>query len=486
MQGNTTTSVLEESEELVRFRQQWLEEVRSKKHHPPTHEQSSSTETPGSSAPASADAGSSSSAQEPPASPTAPHHRPHVHRPPRQGADVVTRGPKGAVKAQFSPSLKLAVDMYRHAVQQEQKGDLDDALRLYRNAFRMDANVDRAYHLVENEALQNAVAVTAAVSEDAAAAVKTHKKTGSTGSAGEVDGLVREMEGLGLSGAKVPVAHARGEGFVTGTLAQLVSGWPTVLAFEADEEQEGVPLQKLPDELLIIVVRMLDHTTIERFANVNRKARVITLDVSIWRPMVKTIYRPPMIADDEEIETLVTKYMTDWRRVYVEHPRVRYDGVYIAVCHYVRNGVGENVWVNYSHLITYYRFLRFYPDGQVLSLLTNEEQAPSQVIPLLKPSHRAKGFLIGKWYIDGTELHVGDLTEPDKPESRYTFQMLLDLRSRPVGRWNRLDLRTYDSVSVGSGDASPLALKNERPYWFSKVRSYAWNGRQEGPSAHPK
>ena len=32
---------------------------------------------------------------------------------------------------------------------------------------------------------------------------------------------------------------------------------------------------------------------------------------------------------------------------------------------------------------------------------------------------------------------------------------------------------TYDSVRLGSGEATPLALKNERPFWFSKVRSYA-------------
>ena len=51
--------------------------------------------------------------------------------------------------------------------------------------------------------------------------------------------------------------------------------------------------------------------------------------------------------------------------------------------------------------------------------------------------------------------------------------MVLDLRSRPLGRWNRLDLRAYDSVRVGSGEAVPLALKNERPFWFSKVKSYA-------------
>ena len=51
--------------------------------------------------------------------------------------------------------------------------------------------------------------------------------------------------------------------------------------------------------------------------------------------MVKTIYQPPQISDEEEADQLVAKYMMDYRRVYVEHPRVRFDGVYIAVCHYM-------------------------------------------------------------------------------------------------------------------------------------------------------
>lgn len=33
---------------------------------------------------------------------------------------------------------------------------------------------------------------------------------------------------------------------------------------------------------------------------------------------------------------------------------------------------------------------RFFPDGQVLSLLANEELGPQQVIPLLKPTLRMK------------------------------------------------------------------------------------------------
>lgn len=57
--------------------------------------------------------------------------------------------------------------------------------------------------------------------------------------------------------------------------------------------------------------------------------------------------------------------------------------------------------------------------------------------------------------------------------SRYVFSMSLSLRSRPLGRWNRLDIQSYDTLDIESGDVTPVALKHERPFWFSKVRSYA-------------
>ena len=59
------------------------------------------------------------------------------------------------------------------------------------------------------------------------------------------------------------------------------------------------------------------------------------------------------------------------------------------------------------------------------------------------------------------------------PDARYTFQMTLELRSRPLGRWNRLDFQEYESVAVSTGEAVALPLKKERPFWFSKVRSYS-------------
>lgn len=46
-------------------------------------------------------------------------------------------------------------------------------------------------------------------------------------------------------------------------------------------------------------------------------------------------YKPPQVLDVESMGVVVESYLSDFRRVFIEHPRVRMDGVYIATCHYV-------------------------------------------------------------------------------------------------------------------------------------------------------
>jgi F-box protein 9 len=70
---------------------------------------------------------------------------------------------------------------------------------------------------------------------------------------------------------------------VPGSLAALLERFPDDLAFEQDNKEEPAPLRSLPDELLVLILCKLDPTTIERFAAVSRKARVLSLDSAIWR-----------------------------------------------------------------------------------------------------------------------------------------------------------------------------------------------------------
>jgi F-box protein 9 len=70
-------------------------------------------------------------------------------------------------------------------------------------------------------------------------------------------------------------------------------------------------------------------------------------------------------------------------------------------------------------------------------------------------------------------VHISNLADPSNPNARYSFRMTLTLRSRPLGRWNKLEFNVYESINLEDGEATALALKNERPFWFSKVRSYS-------------
>ncbi|KIP01887.1 hypothetical protein PHLGIDRAFT_131049 [Phlebiopsis gigantea 11061_1 CR5-6] len=377
---------------------------------------------------------------------------------------VAPRGP--GFTEPLPPQHAKALDLYRRAVTHEQRGELDEALRLYRQAFRSYEDVGRLYDRQESHFLRIKLV-------DPSSGPHPRESQRRSSDMSHVNQDLEKLHAASDFVVGTAVTLPANHGIVTGTLASIVAQWESlVLIFEPEDEKQPVHLQSLPDELLVYILHYLDTSALERFALVNRKARVLALDSTLWRRSVLSIYIPPQMREDDDLADLITQYKGDFRRLYVEHPRVRLDGVYIAVCHYIRDGLSENAWVHVSHLITYHRYLRFYPNGDVLSLLANEEVAPQQVIPMLKPSLRMKGFFLGHWRLEGTTVYITDLMDPSGNTARYCFQMILELRSRPLGRWNRLDFVTYDSVSVSTGEATPLALKNDRPFWFSKVRSY--------------
>ncbi|KAF7309851.1 hypothetical protein MIND_00357200 [Mycena indigotica] len=354
-------------------------------------------------------------------------------------------------------SVRSALAVYKRAIQHEQQGELDEALRLYRQAFRSHPDIDRVYMSME---LLNSINV-AQTEEPEKLDTREREKV-----------LVNTREQTSVS-------------VIPTSLAKVINGFPQDIVFLPEDEKLPVHLNVLPEELLVAIIRRLDHTTIERFGAVSRRARVLTLDSSVWRELVVLVYKHPQIPHFESIVPVIARYQSDFRRLFVEHPRLRLDGAYIAVCHYVRPGLSENTWVNISHLITYHRYLRFFPDGKVLSLLANEETPPAQVIHTLKLSLRKKGLYIGTWRLAGSNVIISNLIDAsgrfpippqpvsaDEPCARYAFSMTLNLRSRPLGRWNKLELTSYNSVHIESGDSSPLPLKHDRPFWFSKVKSF--------------
>ncbi|KAI6023883.1 hypothetical protein PISMIDRAFT_29345 [Pisolithus microcarpus 441] len=412
--------------DLVRFREEWKEEVRQRR-------------------------ATSQQAQ------PEPDSRTHRHAPSPTDTSYTPKSASvhtsNTPDSHDSPTLTRAVGIYRSAVRHEQDGLLDEALKLYSQAFRLEPNVDRAYFWEERRSQQSA---TPAPLVGDPGSLLNAAYTGK--------GNVSVVPNTTIISTETEEKYC-----ASGVLAKVVANYPADLVFTPEDERRGAALNVIPDELLLHILRSLDTTTIERFAAVCRKARVLSLDSSIWRDFVYVAYKPPQIPDADSVKTIIKRFNANYRQTYIEQPRLRLDGVYIAVCHYVRRGVSDYAWVNNMHLITYHRYLRFFADGIVLSLLANEEHTPQSVIPVLKPSLRMKGFHVGSWQLDGSVVRISNL---ECPPSRYHFQMTLALHSKPLGRWNRLEILSYESVNVDEGEVVPCVLKHERPFWFSKVKSY--------------
>lgn len=48
----------------------------------------------------------------------------------------------------------------------------------------------------------------------------------------------------------------------------------------------------------------------------------------------------------------------NWRRMFIEHPHLRFDGVFVARNTYIRAGVAEFTYRNPVHLVTWFRYFR--------------------------------------------------------------------------------------------------------------------------------
>ena len=232
-------------DELTRFREEWKAEVRRR---------ANQTQATSPSSAGTIVDGVLSNSSEPPRPSARIQAKPVTHASPFAGSSQLPKG------------LSLAVESYRLAIQYEQSGELDEALRLYRNAFRLDPHVDKAYR-TEERRLE-----LAAGSRTANLPAKKDTK---------VTVLEEDHVFSAKRGQKPKTVSSKHSG--TDSLAKLISTFPHDLSFEPLIENEDVPLRVLPDEVLVLVLKRLDPLSIERFALLSRKARILSLDSTIWR-----------------------------------------------------------------------------------------------------------------------------------------------------------------------------------------------------------
>ncbi|KAJ8095292.1 hypothetical protein PM082_010515 [Marasmius tenuissimus] len=137
--------VPEETDDLKRFREAWREEVRTRKGGPGAGSSKSHDNT---TLRTSEDVGSDRATAVLPSIPGL--LLPSVKEAASGRSEEDTRPTSHLAAAIASNSTASpAVAIYRQAVVHEQKGELDEALQLYRQAFRREPNVDKLYHQEE-------------------------------------------------------------------------------------------------------------------------------------------------------------------------------------------------------------------------------------------------------------------------------------------------------------------------------------------------
>ncbi|KAJ9074295.1 hypothetical protein DSO57_1007985 [Entomophthora muscae] len=252
---------------------------------------------------------------------------------------------------------------------------------------------------------------------------------------------------------------------------------PRTIQFKPADKEAPCHIMRLPDSLLIRVLQILqlsDIQSIGQFSSSCIKGMFLARDNVLWATYGKLLYHPATALYRDfrlqhpsfPLQTYVEKYYGGkWRFFLIDYPRLRFDGIYISTCTYIRQGVSENSFNQPIHLITYYRYLRFYPDGTCLSLLTNAE--PNQVVHQVHEMSPIREMLCGHFSILPKEVRIS-ASGPHRPGVNFHFS--LELKSTSRGRHNKLSWLTYNSWS--NDDVVYYSLKQFKPYYFSKVKSY--------------
>ncbi|KAL1953695.1 hypothetical protein VTO42DRAFT_2368 [Malbranchea cinnamomea] len=383
------------NEELESFRRQWLEEVsaRTRATHAsrPEQQQQQQQQQP-----------KPSSGQEEPSRRRPPQAQ---YVPQRQDDDEEDGGASAAAPPDFenlskkvrSMSIsshpeeslqsgphvepKSALEHFEQAARKEALGNLGDSLELYRKAYRLDSKVDQTYR-------------------------KKHFPPAATLRVPSVNPSNGPMT--------VPnTAHQSSETPTTLPTPELIASFARLPIPRADPVIEGdipppCPIANVPSEILMNILKYValrDPASMARVALVcKRLAYHVAHEQHIWRRLCQgpefgfagMHYAFACDLKGRPLHTLKPRYtpfpfgvpleipkpLTTWSQVFQTFPRIRFTGIYISTVNYARPGgasASQTSWNSPIHIVTYYRYLRFYPDGSLISLLTTTE--PLDVVP---------------------------------------------------------------------------------------------------------
>eukprot|EP01023_Acetabularia_acetabulum_P049229 TRINITY_DN5247_c0_g4_i1.p1 TRINITY_DN5247_c0_g4~~TRINITY_DN5247_c0_g4_i1.p1 ORF type:complete len:310 (-),score=32.50 TRINITY_DN5247_c0_g4_i1:1180-2109(-) len=220
--------------------------------------------------------------------------------------------------------------------------------------------------------------------------------------------------------------------------------------------------KNLPPEVLRHVLQRLPPYSLAVLQCVSKYLKQAASQQELWQQACQEAFGEPMNTQ-QSLKKLKVYYGGVWKRMYVERPHIRFEGVYVARNTYLRRGQIEFHVRNPVHLVVYFRYLRFFSDGRVLyrtSPYPPDKIAKTMVwTPKTKNNHNT--LMKGRYKLWGSKLRVAALySHSDRSELR----MKLRLRSTVPGANNRIDIEeivTYDGLDGSRADLLSVAYEEE-------------------------
>ncbi|CCF56578.1 hypothetical protein KAFR_0B02810 [Kazachstania africana CBS 2517] len=337
----------------------------------------------------------------------------------------------------LNPRTEEAISIWEKGVSKEKDGSMSDAINFYRRALKLDENVEKIYRKKlydEWNALMQMKKLSLSSSEETE--IKVAK--------------MEELEDI------------------------------------EDVDESILPcwiLDMLPNDILLKIVGHVVFLSGESWVNLSltcSRFNDLCFRTSTPYKAFKDYIYPKQVYDNEAMYlngistfSVLEKELwgDDYAKMIKDRPFIKFEGVYISVVNYLRYGSNEEgsfTLLNPIQMITYYRYYRFYEDGKVLRLLTTDE--PQQIVKTFSRETQPREADLCSWNI-GFDNNFGRL-QVSRSNDKYIFVETLEIKNQGHRIHHRLKWIS-STVEDNEGHVSECSLKNEKAFFFSRVKSFA-------------
>lgn len=259
---------------------------------------------------------------------------------------------------------------------------------------------------------------------------------------------------------------------------------------EPEEMTNLAHISSLPMELLINILKWvvsseLDVNSLERCSLVSRGFYLASRSGDLWRLIC--------------VKTWGVNAMTInprcWRDHYIDCPRVKLNGCYIARNSYVREGersFQDNEFYKSWHFVQYYRYIRFFAGGRVVMTISSED--PANVVKVLNNRNFCpiQGTMFGYYRtINDQVICVLHKEKPkqavnnrfrrrresmaayDVPDQEFSLELEIKGKRNTQLTWAKYStLIKYKNGRTAESDIDVSNSFNFPPLHFSRVKSY--------------